>query len=114
MDWAPILCRQTACVFVQHLLRIGRITGPFVCHERDVGKLNGEVDEPEGERPYWLGHALAKLPDPLLVVAPLRAEWVLGSRDRLIKSEFIAPEPISARAEVGFFYVEVLTHAESV
>ena len=83
-------------------------------HERDAGRLNGEVDESRGVRPYWFGNALAKLPDPLLVVAPLRAEWVLGSRDRLTKSEFIAPEPISASAEVGFFYVEVLTHAEPV
>ena len=82
--------------------------------QRDAGGLNGEVDESCGVQPYWFGNALAKLPDPLLVVAPLRAEWVLGSRDRLTKSEFIAPEPISASAEVGFFYVEVLTHAEPV
>jgi hypothetical protein len=92
-----------ACVFFPHLAWAGRKTGSFVSRERDAGKLNGEVDESSAERPYWFGHALAKLPDPLLVVAPLRAEWVLGSRDRLVKSEFIAPEPISASAEMGFF-----------
>lgn len=101
-------------MFFPHLVCVGRKTGLFVSRERDAGRLNGEVDESRAERPYWFGHAFANLPDPLLVVAPLRAEWVLGSRDRLTKSEFIAPEPISASAEVGFFYVEVLINAGPV
>jgi hypothetical protein len=96
------------------MARAGGNAGFSVSHERDAARLNAEVDESRGEPPYWFGHALANSPDLLLVVAPLRAEWVLGSRDRLTESEFIAPEPTSASAEVGFFYVEVLMHAGPV